>query len=156
MAKKIKTPWKKRVAYVWERSNKVIYLLVHPSGELLLIDNEQRGAARWDRAVIMWVEARQAYYMCKYGLHDMKFELSGMSPDELKQLAMDLGIEYRSREKGDSIHRRYLDSPLGRNLLTWAELHPRMAKENPTVEHYKSVMMEDCVLPMEPELYSGY
>ena len=156
MAGKLKTSWKTRVAYVWEKSHTIIFLIVHPSGELLLINNDEPGAARWDRAIIMWDEDRQTYCMCKYNLNGKKFELPGMRANEAKELAVDLGIEYQSRERGDSITRRYLDNPLGRNLLRWAELHPRMAKDNPTVEHYKSVMLEDGTLPIEQALYSGF
>ena len=53
-----------------------VFLLVHPCGELLLVSNTASGAARWDRACIRWIEERGVYWMCKYSVHDLKFELS--------------------------------------------------------------------------------
>lgn len=154
---KLKTPWKNRVAFVLEIGTKVIFLLVHPSGELLLDQSDRGGgAARWDRACIRWDEKRQEYWMCKYGVYDKKFPLTGLDEVQLTTLAVNLGIEFRTKENKRVESPRMLDSLMARSLLNWINKHPRMAKENVTIMSYRDNMTERGVLPLSDSDYTGY
>ncbi|MEH6454793.1 MAG: hypothetical protein V7749_00595 [Cocleimonas sp.] len=158
---KLKTPWKNRVAFVLEVGADVIFLLVHPSGELLLICQSDRygcgGAARWDKACILWIEEREGYWMCKYGIHDKKYSLSGLDEDQLTTLAVSLGIEFIPKLGKKRVESpMMLDSLMARNLLNWANKHPKMAKENVTVISYRDEMTERGILPLPNADYTGY
>lgn len=152
---KLNTPWKNRVAFVHQVGSDAFFLLVHPSGELLLTSNSARGAARWDRACIRWIEARDAYWMCKYSVHDLKFELSGFTEAQLTELAVQTGIEFITRDKRRIETPRMLDTVMARSLLNWIDKHPKMAKDNATVLVYQNLMEEAGLSPLPDEEYTG-
>lgn len=152
---KLQTPWKSRVAYVHYVGDDAIYLLVHPSGELLIISNRNRGAARWDRACILWIDERNEYWMCKYGEHDKKFSLNGLTEEQLTSLAINFGIEFRPKG-GRRMAPAILDSLAARSLLNWTNKHPRMTKENSTILSYLDVLEDIDALPLPDADYTGY
>lgn len=149
---------KSRVACVHEVAGEVIFLLVHPSGELLLCSNSDRfgRAARWDRACILWVEDDQEYWMCKYGVYDKKFPIHGLDEAELTTLAIAFGIEFRPKGRLQIEAPMLLDSFAARSLLTWTKKHPKFAKEHPTVLSYLRIMYEVGVSPLPDDEYTGF
>ncbi len=152
---KLSTPWKNRVAFVHRVGSEAFFLLVHPCGELLLVSNTARGAARWDSACIRWIEARRAYWMCKYGVQDLKFELSGFSEAQLTQLAVQTGIEFITRDKKRIDTPAMLDTVMARSLLNWIARHPKMANNNATVLVYQNLMEEAGLSPLPKDDYTG-
>lgn len=153
---KLNTPWKTRVAFIHQDDSVAIFLLVHPSGELLLISNSERGAARWDRATIRWLDDRQSYWMCKYSAHEPKFSLSALDEAQLLTLATNTGISFISRTNKRFHTPVMLDSLMARSLLNWSIKHPKMAKDNPTVMTYQNMMMDANVAPLYDEDYTGH
>tara|TARA_X000000950_G_scaffold135141_2_gene168165 strand:+ start:324 stop:806 length:483 start_codon:yes stop_codon:yes gene_type:complete len=152
---KLNTPWKNRVAFVHQIDTDAVFLLVHPCGELLLVSNTASGAARWDRACIRWIEERGVYWMCKYSVHDLKFELSGFTEAQLTELAVQTGIEFITRDKRRIETPRMLDTVMARSLLNWIDKHPRMANDNATVLVYQNLMEEAGLSPLPDEEYTG-
>lgn len=154
---KLRTPWKTRVVLAHEVGDKLIFLLVHPSGELLLVSNTDNcGAARWDRACILWIAECEEYWMCKYGAHDKKFSLAGLDEKQLSNLSEYFGIEFRPNGKRSTGSSQILDSVAARSLLNWIKKHPRMARENPTVAMYNDILLENGTLPLPPNEYTGF
>jgi hypothetical protein len=155
---RLKTPWKSRVAFVHHTIPDDIYLLVHPCGEMLIISNKDKGggAARWDRACIHWIEERNEYWMCKYGVHDQKFSLSGLNKDQLTALSINFGIEFKPKDMPQIESPRMLDSLAARSLLNWKNKHVRMSKENETLLSYVDVIKSCDVLPLPDAEYTGY
>ncbi len=153
---KLSTPWKNRVAFVHQVRAEAFFLLVHPSGELLLVSNAERGAVRWDVACIRWLVEREAYWMCKYSVHDAKFPLPGLDEKQLATLAFNTGITFISRENKHIETPMMLDSLMARSLLTWCIKHPKMTKANPTVSTYQNMMLEAGLSPLSDEEYTGF
>jgi hypothetical protein len=155
---KLGTPWKNRVAFVHDTNMMALSLLVHPCGELLIISNDDRcrGAASWGNALILWSERDEQYWICKYGLHDTKFPLAGMSKTELAILAIEMGIDFRPKGGRPIDTPRILDSSMAKHLFRWSIKHPRMAKDNPTVSYYVGQMKKVGITPIEEDEYTGF
>jgi hypothetical protein len=94
--------------------------------------------------------------MCKYGTHDIKFDLEGLQESDLLKIANDFGIECRLNRPGSWTKGGVLDSLFGRHILTWSKKHPRMAKESAALEFYMQTMIESDIKPIDNESYTGF
>ena len=127
------------------------------ASELLIISNRNScEAAKRDRACIIWIEQDDSYWMCKYGKHDLKFSLERYTEDQVTNLAMTFGIDFRPRDNRRIDLPKILDSISARSLQNWIAKHPRMSRENQTVLHYKQLMDDVGVLPIPDHEYTGY
>lgn len=151
---KPKTQLKSRITGVSTINNILFYLLAHPCGELLIIADDQYGclgACLWGRAVIRWSEDKQRYVMCKYGMHDQKFDLRDFNDQDCEQLATLFAIEYYPKNQP-----RFLvpvtESLMAMSLLTWMSKHPKMATQ---FENYADHLQGQGVTPLPDMQYSG-
>jgi hypothetical protein len=151
----LKTPYKNRIAYVHCVGEDAFYLLVHPCGELLIVSNQCDGSTRWDGACILWHEKRQEYWMCKHGIHDPKFSLALFDEEQLAELAVNFGIDFRRKDGGFFRTPNALESLSARSLQAWSSRHPGMSKESPIVEAYVNTVLKSGFPPVADDEYTG-
>ncbi|WP_445766763.1 hypothetical protein [Rheinheimera sp.] len=151
---KPRTITKTRVAGVYIKGDICFYLLAHACGELLLCADSKHsphGACLWSKAVILWSEQRNTFVVCKYGMHDQKFDLTGYADSDCLELAKMFGIEYRS--KSEPLFMSDLsESTMARSFLTWMAKHPKMATQ---FQNYGEFFQKRGVIPLPDAQYSG-
>lgn len=124
---KLTTPHKSRVAHVIQIENVCLYLLVHPSDELLLCSNDAGHfpASRWDAACIHYIKTENAYFMCKYRASEPKFRINSNDEVVCRSVAEACGIPFHGKDDVSIFNA--VNSETARGFLRWSMKHKRLA-----------------------------